>query len=94
MANVVIDIAAEYTGNKAFKQAETATQKLEKSVARLGKQLLGVFAAGKLISFGKQAAKAFAPDEKAARSLSLVPSSTRTPGRTARPRNAAPVERR
>ena len=72
MAKVVIDIAAEYTGNKAFKQAETATQKLEKSVAKLGKQLLGVFAATKLISFGKTAAKAFAADEKAARSLSLA----------------------
>ena len=76
MANVVIDIAAEYTGNKAFKQAETATQKLEKSVAKLGKQLLGVFAAGKLLSFGKQAAKAFAADEKAARSLSLALANT------------------
>ena len=76
MANVVIDIAAEYTGNKAFKQAETATQKLEKSVSKLGKQLLGVFAAGKLISFGKQAAKAFAADEKAARSLALALANT------------------
>jgi len=76
MANVVIDIAAEYTGNKAFKQAETSTQKLEKSVAKLGKQLLGVFAASKLISFGKQAAKAFAADEKAARSLSLALANT------------------
>ena len=76
MANVVIDIAAEYTGNKAFKQAETSTQKLEKSVAKLGKQLLGVFAAGKLLSFGKQAAKAFAADEKAARSLSLALANT------------------
>ena len=76
MANVVIDIAAEYTGNKAFKQAETSTQKLEKSVAKLGKQLLGVFAAGKLLSFGKQAAKAFAADEKAARSLALALANT------------------
>ena len=76
MANVVIDIAAEYTGNKAFKQAETSTQKLEKSVAKLGKQLLGVFAAGKLLSFGKSAAKAFAADEKAARSLSLALANT------------------
>jgi hypothetical protein len=33
MANVKIDIAAEFTGNKAFKQAETASQKMEKSVA-------------------------------------------------------------
>jgi hypothetical protein len=76
MANVVIDIAAQYTGNKAFKQAETATQKLEKSVGRLGKQLLGVFAAGKLLAFGKNAAKAFAADEKAARSLALALANT------------------
>jgi hypothetical protein len=76
MANVVIDIAAQYTGNKAFKQAETATQKLEKSVGRLGKQLLGVFAAGKLLAYGKNAAKAFAADEKAARSLSLALANT------------------
>jgi hypothetical protein len=76
MANVVIDIAAQYTGNKAFKQAETASQKLEKSVAKLGKQLLGVFAAGKLLQFGKNATKAFAADEKAARSLSLALANT------------------
>jgi hypothetical protein len=76
MANVVIDIAAQYTGNKAFKQAETATQKLEKSVGKLGKQLLGVFAASKLLAFGKQAAKAFAADEKAARSLALALANT------------------
>jgi hypothetical protein len=75
-ADVRIDIAAEYTGKKAFKQAETATQKLEKSVQRLGKQLLGVFAASKLLSFGKQAVKAFAADEKAARSLSLALANT------------------
>ena len=76
MAKVVIDIAAEYTGNKAFKQAETSTQKLEKSVAKLGKQLLGVFAASKLLSFGKNAVKAFAADEKAARSLALALANT------------------
>jgi hypothetical protein len=76
MANVVIDIAAEYTGNKAFKQAETATQKLEKSVAKLGKQLAGVFAASKLYAFSKNAVKAFAADEKAARSLALALANT------------------
>jgi hypothetical protein len=76
MANVVIDIAAEYTGNKAFKQAETATSKLEKSVAKLGKQLAGVFAASKLYAFGKQSVKAFAEDEKAARSLALALANT------------------
>jgi len=76
MANVVIDIAAEYTGNKAFKQAETSTQKLEKSVAKLGKQLAGVFAASKLYAFGKASVKAFAADEKAARSLALALANT------------------
>jgi hypothetical protein len=75
-ADVGINIAAEFTGKKAFKQAETTTQKLEKSVSKLGKQLLGVFAAGKLLSFGKQAVKAFAADEKAARSLSLALANT------------------
>ena len=76
MADVKIDIAAEFTGNKAFKQAETASQKMEKQVAKLGKQLLGVFAATKLISFGKTAAKAFAADDKAARSLALALANT------------------
>jgi len=76
MANVVIDIAAEYTGNKAFSQAQTATAKLEKSVAKLGKQFLGVFAASKIYSFAKASVKAFAADEKAARSLSLALANT------------------
>jgi hypothetical protein len=76
MANVKIDIAAEFTGNKAFKQAETASQKMERSVAKLGKQLAGVFAASKLYAFGKQSVKAFAADEKAARSLSLALANT------------------
>jgi hypothetical protein len=71
-ADVSVDIAGEFTGKKAFKQAETATQKLEKGVAKLGKQLLGVFAATKLVSFGKQAVKAFAEDENAARSLGMT----------------------
>ncbi|NBW18210.1 MAG: hypothetical protein EBR82_60570, partial [Caulobacteraceae bacterium] len=74
--NVVIDIAAEYTGNKAFNQAQTATAKLEKSVAKLGKQFLGVFAASKILAYGKASVKAFAADEKAARSLSLALANT------------------
>ena len=76
MADVKIDIAAEYTGNKAFKQAETATQRLEKSVAKLGKQLGGLFAVSKLYAFGKASVKAFAADEKAARSLALALANT------------------
>jgi len=76
MANVVIDIAAQFTGKNAFKQAETSATKLEKSVAKLGKQLGGLFAASKLYSFGKASVKAFAADEKAARSLALALANT------------------
>jgi len=76
MANVVIDIAAEYTGNRAFNKAGNDAAKLEKSIAKLGKQLGGLFAASKLYAFGKQSVKAFAADEKAARSLSLALANT------------------
>lgn len=74
MANpsVVIDIAAEYTGKKAFAQADTATQKLTKSVKTLGKGLLGVFAIQKLISYSKASVKAFAADDAAAKSLGMT----------------------
>lgn len=76
MADVKIDIAAEFTGKKAFKQAETAGQRLEKSIARLAKQYLAFFSTQKLYAFGKASVKAFAADEKAARSLSLALANT------------------
>jgi len=76
MANVVIDIATQYTGNPAFKKATNDAQKLEKSVAKLGKQLASVFAASKVLAFGKASVKAFAEDEKAARSLALALANT------------------
>jgi len=76
MANVVIDIATQYTGNPAFKKATNDAQKLEKSVAKLGKQLASVFAVSKLYAFGKASVKAFAEDEKAARSLALALANT------------------
>lgn len=72
MANVVIDIAAEFTGKNAFKKAESSTAGLEKGVKKLGKQLAGVFAAQKILSFGKASIKAFAADEKASKSLEIA----------------------
>jgi hypothetical protein len=64
--SVVINIAAEYTGKKAFSKAETATKTLTKSV----KGLAGAFG----LAFGArgamQAVKAFADDDKAAKVLS------------------------
>lgn len=69
MADIVIDIASEFTGKKAFKQAETATDKLSKNVKGLAKGLLAVYSAQKILSFSKAAVKAFAEDDKAAKAL-------------------------
>jgi len=64
--SVVINIAAEYTGKKAFTQADKATQQLSKSVKNLAKGFGLVFG----LQAAKQAVKAFAADDKAARTLS------------------------
>ena len=68
--SVRIDIAAEFTGKKAFKQADTATAKLMKSVKSLAGGLGIAFGTKAVISFGKAAVKAFAEDEAAALRLS------------------------
>ena len=39
MSNVAINIAAEFIGKKAFKQAETSTDKLSRSVRKLAGSL-------------------------------------------------------
>jgi len=71
MANpsVVIDIAAEYTGKKAFKQADTATQKLTKNVKSLAGALGLAFGTAAVVRFGKASVKAFAEDQKSATAL-------------------------
>jgi hypothetical protein len=58
MANVFIDIAAEFTGNKAFKQAETSTEKLGKGVKRLAGALGLAFSTRAIVNFGRLAVKA------------------------------------
>jgi hypothetical protein len=58
MANVVIDIAAEFTGNKAFKQAETSTDKLIKSTKKLAGAVGLAFGTAQIIAFGKASVKA------------------------------------
>ena len=70
--SVVINIAAEYTGNKAFKQADTATQKLNKSVTSLAKGLIAAFSVRAVVSFGKASVKAAAADQKAQQQLALA----------------------
>ena len=66
MSNITIGIAAEFKGKKAFNDASKATSALEKGVARLGKQIVGVFAVSRVVAFGKAASKAFLEDEKSA----------------------------
>lgn len=67
-----IDIAAEFVGRKAFKQADTATEKLTKSVKKLGGVLGISLGARALVNFSKNAIKAFAADEAAAMRLSTA----------------------
>jgi hypothetical protein len=58
MADLKIDIASEFTGNKAFRQAETATDKLIKTTKRLAGALGLAFGTQALVNFGKLAVKA------------------------------------
>jgi hypothetical protein len=72
MSNIVIDIAAEFTGNKAFKQAENETDKLIKSVKKLAKTLGIAYGSQQILAFGKASIKAAAADQKAQQQLSLA----------------------
>lgn len=66
MADLRIDVAAEFTGRKAFKQADTAVQKLQKDVVKLGKSLGLALGSAALVKYSRDAVKAFAADEAAA----------------------------
>jgi hypothetical protein len=72
MANVMIDIAAEFVGNKAFKQADSATDKLSKNVKKLAGAFGLAFSATAVLAYGKAAVKAAAEDEKAQKQLALA----------------------
>jgi hypothetical protein len=72
MANVIIDIAAEFTGKKGFKQAETATDKMTKNVGKLAGALGLAFSGQQILAFGKASIKAAAEDEKAQKQLALA----------------------
>jgi len=72
MASVVIDIASEFTGKKAFKQAETATDKLNKSVKSLAKTFGLTFGTAAVLAYAKASVKAAAADQKAQQQLALA----------------------
>jgi hypothetical protein len=71
-ADVKIDIAAEFTGKKAFKQADTATQKLTNNVKKLAGAVGLAYGTSAIIAYGKASVKAFAADEAAARRLTTA----------------------
>jgi hypothetical protein len=72
MSNIVIDIAAEFTGNKAFKQAESATDKLGKQAKKLAAAFGLGLSATAILAYGKAAVKAAVADEKAQKQLALA----------------------
>ena len=67
--NLKVDIAAEFVGRKAFKDAAKSTIGLNNQVKTLAKSYLGMFTIQRLGRAGFNAAKAFAADDKAARVL-------------------------
>jgi hypothetical protein len=72
MANVVIDIATEFTGKKAFKQAETSTEKLTKNVKNLARNFGLAFGTAAVLNYAKTSIKAAADDQKAQKQLALA----------------------
>jgi hypothetical protein len=71
-ADVKIDIAAEFTGKKAFRQAETSTQKLTSGVKKLAGAIGLAYGTTQIIAFGKASVKAAAADQKAQQQLALA----------------------
>jgi hypothetical protein len=71
-ADVKIDIAAEFTGKKAFKQAETSTQKLTSGVKKLAGAIGLAYGTTQILAFGKASVKAAAADQKAQQQLALA----------------------
>lgn len=69
-ADVVVSALAEWNG-KALKKANKDVSAFDKSVKTLGKTFAGVFAASKILSYSKNAVKAFVDDERAAKALEV-----------------------
>jgi len=72
MANVVIEIASEFTGGNAFRKAESATDKLSKTAGKLGKAFIGLYSTQKVLAYGKASIQAAAQNEKAQKQLALA----------------------
>ena len=66
---LIISLAAEFVGKTAFKQAETATDKLNKSAKSLGRTLGLTFSGAAVLAYAKKSIKAAAEDQAAQASL-------------------------
>ena len=69
MPNLLVSATTRYDP-KGLNQAKKHISAFDKTLKTLGKTFAGVFAAQKILQFGKASIMAFAADEKAARSLS------------------------
>jgi hypothetical protein len=72
MPNILIDLAAEFTGKKAFDKAGKSTTSLEKSVKSLGRTLGLTLSASAVLAYGKASVKAASDDIKAQKQLALA----------------------
>ena len=69
MSNIVIDIAAEFTGKKAFSNAEKATKRLDQAGKNLGRTITRSLGTAAILAYSKASVKAYVADDNAARSL-------------------------
>ena len=72
MADLRVDIAAEFVGKKAFREADMAATRLDKTIKKLGRSIGITVSTAAIIRYGKESVKAFAADEAAANRLSTA----------------------
>jgi hypothetical protein len=72
MSNILISLAAEFVGKKAFSDASKSTTSLEKQVKKLGKTLGVSLSTAAVVAYGRASVKAFAADEAAAQRLTTA----------------------
>jgi hypothetical protein len=70
VANIFVAASATWNG-KALKKAKQDVSVFDKQVKKLGKTLFAAFSARSLYNYSKNAVRAFAADEKAAKSLEV-----------------------
>jgi len=70
MANLLVSLVAEFKGQKAFNKAESATEKLNKGVSKLARNLGIALGGAAIAKFAKDSIKAFADEERSIAMLS------------------------